>query len=125
MVKHKTMLFVTDNSGVRFVKCLKVVRTVSAFGKKQIAKAGDLILVSVRITKFLEKIKKGQLFKALIVRTKRPTPRLYGSVTFNENAVILLNKKLEPVGNRIFGPISREALEQNFVKLSSIKTLDI
>lgn len=125
MVKHKTMLFVTDNSGVRFVKCLKIVRTASAFGKKQIAKAGDLILVSVRITKFLEKIKKGQLFKALIVRTKRPTSRPYGSVTFNENAAILLNKKLEPVGNRIFGPISREALEQNFVKLSSIKTFDI
>lgn len=125
MIKHRTMLFVTDNSGVRFVRCLRVVKTVSSYGKKQIGKAGDLVLVSVRITRFLEKIKKGQLFKALIVRTKRPIVRAYGSVCFKENAVILLNKKLEPVGNRIFGPICREALERNFVKFSSIRVCDI
>jgi large subunit ribosomal protein L14 len=121
MILIKTILNVTDNSGVKYVKTIKIIRTKSAYVKKQVGKVGDILLVSVKILKALEKIKKGQLFKALIVRTKHHINRSYGMVKFEENAVVLLNKKLEPVGNRIFGPLSREAIESNFVKFSSIR----
>ena len=119
------MLSVTDNTGVKFVKCLRISKTVSSSGKRQVAIVGNIILVSIKVTKFLEKIKKGQLYKALIVRTVSSAKRDYGSLRFQENSVILLNKKMEPIGNRIFGPIAREALEQNFVKFASIRVKDL
>lgn len=125
MIYSKTMLSVTDNTGVKFVKCLRISRTVSSSGKRQVAIVGNIILVSIKVTKFLEKIKKGQLYKALIVRTVSSAKRDYGSLKFQENSVILLNKKMEPIGNRIFGPIAREALEQNFVKFASIRVKDL
>jgi large subunit ribosomal protein L14 len=125
MISHRSILTVTDNSGVRYVKCLKVVKTISAYGKKQLAGVGDVILVSVKITRPVEKIKKGHVLRGLIVRTKKNIKRIYGSLNFNENSIILLNKKNEPIGNRIFGPISKEAFEQNFVKFSTVHILDI
>jgi large subunit ribosomal protein L14 len=125
MIFTKSVLNVTDNTGVKYVKTIKIIRTKSSYGKKQIGGLGDILLVSIRILKPVEKIKKGQLFKALIVRTKRQINRIFGLVKFEENAVILLNKKLEPLGNRIFGPLSREAIESNFVKFASIRIKSI
>lgn len=124
MIFTKSCLSVSDNSGVKYVKCLKVIRTVSAIGKKQIATIGDLILCSIKSTRPLEKIKKGDLFKALIIRTKAKENRRYGSLKFFRNSVIILDTKMEPIGNRVFGPVSRKAIEQNFVKLLSIKVID-
>jgi large subunit ribosomal protein L14 len=125
MVYIKTILRVADNTGVKYVKCLRIVNSSLSTIHKQVGRPGDILLVSVKITKFLQKIKKGQLFKALVVRTKSPVIRNYGFLNFYENAVILLTKKMEPLGNRIFGPIAREALEQNFVKFASIRIRDV
>lgn len=125
MLGTSSILKVTDNTGVKYVKCIKVARTVSAYGKKQLASVGDILLVSIKILRPLEKIKKGQLFRGLIVRTRRPIKRSYGILKFTENSVILLNKKLEPLGNRIFGPLSRESVERNFVKFASIRIKQI
>ncbi len=120
MLTTKSILKVIDNSGVKYVKCIKIVRTKSSYGKKQIGGVGDIILVSTKILRPMEKIKKGQLFKALIVRSRQKIKRSYCSIKFEENSVILLNKKFEPLGNRIFGVLSRESVERNFVKFSSI-----
>jgi len=126
MFFHKTIVQVADNSGVKYAKCIRVLKTsLSASNKQQIAFAGNLILVSSRILKSNIKIKKGQLFKALIVRTKRPVLRLYGTLSFAKNWVILLNKRQEPQGNRIFGVILKEALDSNFVKFEAVRIYDI
>jgi large subunit ribosomal protein L14 len=125
MIFTNSILSVTDNTGVKYVKTIKVIRTKSSYGKKQIGGVGDILLVSIKILKPVEKIKKGQLFKALLVRTRRQINRKLGSLKFEENAIILLNKKLEPLGNRIFGPLSREAIESNFVKFASIRIKSI
>jgi len=108
---------------LKYVKCLKVVKTVSSYGKKQIAKAGDVILVSSKILSGITTLKKGQIFKALIVRTKGKVVRLYGFISFEQNSVLILNKKLEPLGNRVSGPVFMEALEQNYIKISSIRMI--
>jgi len=120
MITTKSVLKVTDNSGVKFVKCIKVVRTKSSYGKKQISGVGDIILTSVKILHPKMKIKKGQLFKALIVRTKHQIKRSVLNLRFEENTVILLKKNLDLVGNRIFGPIAHEAFECNFVKFATL-----
>jgi large subunit ribosomal protein L14 len=123
MIFSKTILNVCDNSGLKYVKCLKVVKTISAYGKKQVAKAGDVILVSAKILTGVTNLKKGQVFKALIVRTNSKVKRLYGFLSFEQNSVLILNKKLEPLGNRISGPVFMEALEQNYIKISSIRMI--
>jgi large subunit ribosomal protein L14 len=126
MLQHKSILKVADNTGVKYVKCLKVLRTsLVAKGKQQIATSGHIILVSVIIKKPNIKIKKGQLFRALVVRVKGNIKRIYGNISFSDNWVVLLNKKEEPVGNRIFGIISLESLESNFVKFESIRILTV
>ena len=123
MIFSKTILSVCDNSGLKYVKCLKVVKTISAYGKKQVAKAGDVILVSAKILSGSTTLKKGQIFKALIVRTKGRVKRFYGFLSFEQNSVLILNKKLEPLGNRVAGPVFVEALEQNYIKISSIRMI--
>lgn len=123
MIFSKTILSVCDNSGLKYVKCLKVVKTISAYGKKQVAKAGDVILVSAKILSGSTTLKKGQIFKALIVRTKGSVKRFYGFLSFEQNSVLILNKKLEPLGNRVAGPVFVEALEQNYIKISSIRMI--
>jgi large subunit ribosomal protein L14 len=120
MIRTGTELKVIDNTGVKYVKCIKVLRVKSAGSKIDYAKVGDLILVSVKILKPLEKIKKGQKFKALVVRTCAHIKRIEGSFQFFENSVILLNKKLEPVGSKVVGPIALEVVEQKFAKLNSL-----
>jgi large subunit ribosomal protein L14 len=120
MIQTGTELRVIDNTGVKYVKCIKVLRVKSAGSKVKYAKVGDIILVSVKILKPLEKIKKGQKFKALIVRTCNPIKRFTGNFRFFENSVILLNKKLEPLGSKVVGPIPLEIMEQKYANINSI-----
>lgn len=118
MIFSKTLLKVADNSGAKYVRCLRILKTTSASGKKNYGIVGDIILVSVRLAKSDKKIKKGSIFKAIIVRTKKLAIRHENSVLFDENAVVLLDsKKILPLGTRIFGPIAREIKKQNMFKI--------
>jgi large subunit ribosomal protein L14 len=125
MIFSKSILKVIDNTGVKYVKCIKVIQSKSIGGKKKYGSIGDILLISVKITKPVEKIKKGEMFKAILVRLNKKIIRKYGFLRFFENSVVLVNKKMEPLGNRIFGPIGREALESNFVKFSTIRIKQI
>jgi large subunit ribosomal protein L14 len=125
MIFSKTLLKVSDNSGVKYAKCLKVLQTKSASGKLNYGSVGDIILVSARVCSFDKKVKKGDIFKAVVVRTSRTVRRDVGLLFFNENAVVLLNKKMLPYGTRVFGPISLEVRRRNFSKISALATLII
>lgn len=120
MLFTKTFVKVVDNSGARYARCLKVLKTISAYGKKKEASVGDLILVSVRFCLPGKKVIKGSLYKALVIRTLHPVKRLVGNVSLMENAVILLDKKLQPLGTRLFGPVARETRVKKYNKLSTI-----
>ena len=117
MIFPKTILKIADNSGAKYVKCLRILETKSSRGKKRFGIVGDIILVSIRLCKSQKKVKKGNVFKAIIVRTVRKIRRESGWVFFNDNAVVLLNKKMLPLGTRIFGPISRDI---RFKKMNKI-----
>ena len=97
MIQKGTLVFVSDNSGARLAKCIHVY-------KKNVAYIGDYILVSIKTYNPEKKIKKGELHLALVIRTKKEF--FYGSVffSFNDNAVVLVNKKYLPLGTRLFGP---------------------
>lgn len=120
MIFYKTILKSGDNSGPRFVRCIKILRTVSAYGKKNYGNIGDLILVSVRYVLNERKIRKGTLLKALIVRTKRKVKRMLGFLGFFENAVLFLDKKMQPLGTRVFGPFAREVRVKKYERLGTI-----
>jgi len=120
MIRIRTLVKVCDNSGARYAKCLKILRTTSAFGKKKTATVGDIILVSVKYCVPRKKVKKGFLSKALVVRTKSVVKRIPGFLSLQENAVILLDKKLQPIGTRIFGPIAKDIRLKNYNKLSTL-----
>ena len=117
MIYPKTVLKTADNSGAKYVKCLRILETKSTRGKKRFGLIGDIILVSVRLCKSQKKVKKGNVFKAIIVRTIRKIKRENGWLFFNDNAVVLLNKKMLPLGTRIFGPIARDI---RFKKMNKI-----
>lgn len=120
MIFSRTVLKVADNSGAKYVRCLRILKTTSASGKKYYAKVGDIILVSVRFIRSDKKIKKGSVFKAIVVRTKKWQSRIENSVLLNENAVVLLDsKKMIPIGTRIFGPIARELRKRKMFKILS------
>jgi large subunit ribosomal protein L14 len=119
MIFPKTILKSADNSGAKYVKCLRILETKSSKGKKKFAIVGDIILISVRICESKKKVKKGNVFKAIIVRTLRKIKREYGWLFFNDNAVVLLNKKMLPLGTRIFGPISRDIRFRKMTKILS------
>ena len=125
MVFSKTLLKVSDNSGVKYAKCLKVLQTKSASGKLNYGSVGDIILVSSRVCSSIKTIKKGDVFKAVIVRSKRTVKRDVGLLFFKENAVVLLNEIMLPEGTRVFGPISLEVRRRNFSKISALATLVI
>lgn len=120
MLFPKTFVKVVDNSGARYARCLKVLKTVSAYGKKREGSVGDLLLVSIRFCLPGKKVKKGSLYKALVIRTAYPIKRTVGSISLMENAVILLDKKLQPLGTRLFGPVAKEVRVKRFSKLSTI-----
>ena len=117
MIQSFTRLSVADNSGAKEVMCIKVL----GGSHKRYASVGDVIVVSVKKAIPNGKVKKGQVLKAVVVRTKKEIHRDNGSlVRFDDNAAVLLDAKREPIGTRIFGPVSREVRNANFMKIVSL-----
>ncbi len=117
MIQTESRLKVADNSGAKEVMCIKVLGGT----RKRYATIGDVIVVSVKDAVPHTKVKKGDVFKAVIVRTKKEVRRKDGSyIRFDENAAVLLNNQFEPIGTRIFGPVARELRQKNFMKIISL-----
>ena len=117
MIQMQTMLNVADNSGARKVQCIKVL----GGSKRRYANIGDVIKVTVKEAAPRGRVKKGEVYNAVVVRTAKGVRRADGSlVRFDGNAVVLLNSKLEPVGTRIFGPVTRELRTEKFMKIVSL-----
>jgi large subunit ribosomal protein L14 len=117
MIQMQTVLDVADNSGAKSVMCIKVL----GGSHHMIADIGDVIVVSIKDAIPNGKIKKGEVHRALIVRTKVGTRRNDGSVIkFDTNSVVLLNKQGEPLGTRVFGPVTRELRAKKFLKIVSL-----
>lgn len=117
MIQMRTMLDVADNSGARRVMCIKVLGGT----RRRNAGIGDIIKVSVKEAIPRGKVKKGEVLNAVIVRTKKGVRRPDGSaIRFDDNAVVLLNAQLQPIGTRVFGPITRELRGENFMKIISL-----
>ena len=117
MIQQYTRLQVADNSGAREVMCIKVLGGSS----RRTANVGDTIIVSVKDALPNAKVKKGEIHKAVIVRTISKTRRTDGSyIAFDDNSAVLINANLEPIGTRIFGPVARELRAKNFAKIVSL-----
>jgi large subunit ribosomal protein L14 len=117
MVQTTTILDVADNSGAKKLMCIKVL----GGSKRKYASVGDVIVVSVKEAIPNAKVKKGEVAKAVIVRTKKPVARPDGSyIRFDENSAVLITKDNEPVGTRIFGPVARELRAKRFMKIISL-----
>ena len=117
MIQTQTFLDVADNSGARRVMCIKVL----GGSHRRYAGVGDIIKVSVKDAIPRGKVKKGQVMTAVVVRTKKGVRRPDGSlIKFDDNAAVLLNNKLEPMGTRIFGPVTRELRTERFMKIVSL-----
>ena len=113
----RTMLDVADNSGARKVGCIKVLGS----SKRKYASLGDVIVVSIKDAIPNSKIKKGDVVKAVVVRTKKGVRRSDGSyIKFDDNSAVLINPQNEPIGTRIFGPVARELRAKNFMKIISL-----
>ncbi len=116
MISLRTNLDVADNTGARRVQCIHVLGQ-----RKTFAHIGDIIRVSVKEAQPKGMVKKGEVLKALIVRTRHPIRRADGSVLrFDHNAVVLIDDQKNPRGSRIFGPVARELREKNFMKVISL-----
>ena len=117
MVQMTTILDVADNSGAKKVMCIKVL----GGSKRKYASIGDVIVVSIREAIPQAKVKKGDVAKAVIVRTKKEIRRADGSyIRFDGNSAVLINKDNEPIGTRIFGPVARELRARKFTKIISL-----
>jgi large subunit ribosomal protein L14 len=117
MIQVQTKLDVADNSGAKKVACIKVL----GGSRRRYASVGDIIVVSVKEAMPHSKVKKGQVMKAVVVRTKKELGRPDGSfIRFDNNSAVLLTNQLEPVGTRIFGPVARELRQKNFMKIVSL-----
>ena len=117
MIQMTSVLDVADNSGAKKVFCIKVL----GGSKRKYASIGDVIVVSVREALPNSKVKKGDVAKAVIVRTRREVGRADGSyIKFDNTAAVLINKDMEPVGTRIFGPVARELRAKKFMKIISL-----
>ncbi|RMG29847.1 MAG: 50S ribosomal protein L14 [Gammaproteobacteria bacterium] len=117
MIQMQTMLDAADNSGARKLQCIKVL----GGSHRRYANIGDVIKVSVKEAIPRGKVKKGEVYNAVIVRTRKGVRRPDGSVLrFDSNAAVLLNNKLEPIGTRIFGPVARELRGEQFMKIISL-----
>lgn len=119
MIFSSSVLNVCDNTGVKWVSCIKVLGgNPRIFGGP-----GDILVVSIKSTKSLSKIKKKDIFKAIIVRVKKKICREDGSsISFSKNSVVLLNVKGFPIGSRIFGPVAKELRTKKNIKLISLCT---
>jgi large subunit ribosomal protein L14 len=117
MIQMQTNLDVADNSGARRVQCIKVL----GGAKRKYAGVGDIIVVSVKEAIPRGRVKKGDVRKAVIVRTAKEVRREDGTaIRFDRNAAVLLSNNLEPIGTRIFGPVVRELRQKNFMKIISL-----
>jgi large subunit ribosomal protein L14 len=117
MIQQETRLAVADNTGAREVMCIKVL----GGSRRRIARIGDVIVCSVKSVIAGSEIKKKAVVRAVIVRTKTPIRRADGSyIKFDSNAVVLIDKDLNPRGTRIFGAVARELRERNFMKIVSL-----
>ncbi len=117
MIQMQSILDVVDNSGAKKIMCIKVL----GGSHHMIANLGDVIVVSIKESLPSGKVKKGDVHRALIVRTKKGVRRADGStIKFDSNAVVLLNKQGEPIGTRVFGPVTRELRAKKFVKIMSL-----
>ena len=117
MIQMQTNLDVADNSGARRVQCIKVL----GGSKRRTASVGDVIVVSIKEAIPRGKVKKGDVYDAVVVRTRKGVRRPDGSlIRFDANAAVLLNNKQEPIGTRIFGPVTRELRSEKFMKIVSL-----
>ncbi|KPK57013.1 MAG: 50S ribosomal protein L14 [Gammaproteobacteria bacterium] len=117
MIQMQTVLTAADNSGARRLQCIKVL----GGSKRRYAGVGDIIKVSVKDAIPRGKVKKGEVYHAVVVRTRKGVRRPDGSlIRFDGNAAVLLNNRLEPIGTRIFGPVTRELRTGNFMKIISL-----
>ncbi|MBC6439613.1 MAG: 50S ribosomal protein L14 [Rhodospirillales bacterium] len=117
MIQQETNLDVADNSGARRVQCIKVL----GGSKRKTATVGDIIVVAVKEAQPGQRVKKGEVARAVIVRTAKEIRRPDGSaLRFDRNAAVIINRQNEPVGTRIFGPVTRELRSRNFMKIISL-----
>ena len=117
MIQEYTILNVADNSGARKVMCFRIL---GGTGRKY-ASVGDIIICSVKDATPNAQIKKGEIARAVVVRTKHPVRRRDGSyIRFDDNAAVIIDTQKEPMGTRIFGPVSRELREKQFMKIISL-----
>jgi large subunit ribosomal protein L14 len=117
MIQEETNLVVADNSGAKKIRCIRVL----GGSDRRYAGLGDLIVVAVKAAIPNAAVKKGDVAKAVIVRTKKETRRKDGSfIRFDENAAVLINDQGEPRGSRIFGPVARELREKQYMKIVSL-----
>ncbi len=117
MIQMQSNLNVADNSGARKIQCIKVL----GGSKRRFASIGDIIVVSIKDAIPRGKVKKGDVYKAVIVRTKKDYTRWDGTVIrFDKNAAVLLDKQEEPIATRIFGPVTRELRTKKFMKIISL-----
>ncbi|CAH2781821.1 MAG: LSU ribosomal protein L14p (L23e) [uncultured Caballeronia sp.] len=117
MIQTETRLEVADNTGAREVMCIKVL----GGSKRRYASIGDIIKVTVKEATPRGRVKKGEIYSAVVVRTAKGVRRQDGSlIKFDGNAAVLLNAKLEPIGTRIFGPVTRELRSERFMKIVSL-----
>ncbi|MBV8759443.1 MAG: 50S ribosomal protein L14 [Deltaproteobacteria bacterium] len=117
MIQMTSVLDVADNSGAKKVYCIKVLGGT----RRRYATIGDVVIVSVREAIPGAKVKKGEVARAVIVRTKRELARPDGSfIKFDGNSAVLINKENEPIGTRIFGPVARELRAKRFMKIISL-----
>ena len=117
MIQMQTNLDVADNSGARRVQCIKVL----GGSKRRYAGIGDVIKISIKEAIPNSRVKKGEMFDALVVRTRKGVRRSDGSlIRFDRNAAVLLNPQLQPIGTRIFGPVTRELRSERFMRIISL-----
>lgn len=117
MIQMQTMLDAADNSGARRLMCIKVL----GGSRRRFAGIGDVIRVTVKEAIPRGKVKKGEIYNAVVVRTRKGVRRADGSVVrFDRNAAVLLSNQLQPIGTRIFGPVTRELRSEQFMKIISL-----
>ena len=117
MIQMQTILSAADNSGAKKVQCIKVL----GGSHRRYAGIGDIIKVSIKDAIPRGKVKKGEVYNAIVVRTRKGVRRNDGSaIRFDANAAVILNTKLEPIGTRIFGPVTRELRGERFMKIISL-----
>jgi len=117
VIQMQTKLIVADNSGAKKIQCIKVL----GGSKKRYARIGEIIVASVKEASVGGTAKKGEVVKAVVVRTKKEIRRSDGSyVRFDDNAAVIINNQNEPIGTRIFGPVAKELREKKFMKIISL-----